>query len=179
VAGRHECSPERRTGATGTATGRSTRGLGALQPRVPKLRQGSYFPPAVVQGWTAAPSNGIGGGSTRRVDELARRWACPGSARAPSPSCARTSTSGSAPLRTPAARRVAVPVARRDLLKVREGGRIVSVAAINRDGCGRRGPARARRPGPRPLRDGAVLIDLPQGLAPRPQGRHAGDLGRP
>jgi putative transposase len=75
-AGRHERTGERLNYRNGFR-GRSfdTR-LGALQPRIPKLRQGSYFPPfleprktgekalvAVIQeAW-------IGGVSTRRVDE--------------------------------------------------------------------------------------------------------------
>ena len=61
--------------------------LGSLQLRVPKLRQGSYFPPflearkssekaliAVIQeAW-------IGGVSTRRVDELVQAMGLSGSA---------------------------------------------------------------------------------------------------
>jgi putative transposase len=75
--------------------------LGALQLRIPKLRQGSYFPPflearkssekaliAVIQeAW-------IGGVSTRRVDDLVQAMGCRGSASRKSPSCARRSTSG-------------------------------------------------------------------------------------
>jgi hypothetical protein len=74
---------------------------------------------------------------------------------------------------------VAVPVARRTYLKVREGGRVVSVAAIIAVGGRHRGPARDRRPGPRPLGGGAVLVGLPQGPAQaRPARRQAGGLGR-
>ena len=66
-----------RPGATDIATACSTRGWDRCQLCIPKLRQGSYFPPflearkvsekaliAVIQeAW-------IGGVSTRRVDEL-------------------------------------------------------------------------------------------------------------
>ena len=76
-AGRHERSPERLNGRNGYRERALDTRLGTLQLRVPKLRQGSYFPPfleprktsekalvAVIQeAW-------IGGVSTRRVDEL-------------------------------------------------------------------------------------------------------------
>ena len=76
-AGRHERSPERLNYRNGYRERALDTRLGTLQLRVPKLRQGSYFPPfleprkvsekalvAVIQeAW-------IGGVSTRRVDEL-------------------------------------------------------------------------------------------------------------
>ena len=97
-AGRYERSGERTTWRNGFRDRSLDTRLGKLQLRVPKLRQGSYFPPfleprkmsekalvAVIQeAW-------IGGVSTRRVDDL--RWGSPGSARARSASCARRSTS--------------------------------------------------------------------------------------
>src|ERR687884_2125093 len=78
-AGRHERSPERLNWRNGYRERALDTRLGTLQLRVPKLRQGSYFPPfleprklsekalvAVIQeAW-------IGGVSTRRVDELAQ-----------------------------------------------------------------------------------------------------------
>ena len=78
-AGRHERSPERLNDRNGFRDRALDTRLGTLQLRVPKLRQGSYFPPfleprkvsekalvAVIQeAW-------IGGVSTRRVDELAQ-----------------------------------------------------------------------------------------------------------
>ena len=123
--------------------------LGSLQLRIPKLRQGSYFPPfleprktsekalvAVIQeAW-------IGGVSTRRVDDLVQAMGLP------SPSSARTSTIASAPSSTglsPAngarhrARTDGATMARLWLdatyLRQREGGRIVSVAAILAVAC--------------------------------------------
>src|SRR5918995_2124317 len=76
-AGRHERSPERLNWRNGYRERTLDTRLGSLQLRIPKLRQGSYFPPfleprkmaekalvAVIQeAW-------IGGVSTRRVDEL-------------------------------------------------------------------------------------------------------------
>src|SRR3954447_135524 len=70
--------------------------LGALQLRIPKLRQGSYFPPflearkssekaliAVIQeAW-------IGGVSTRRVDDLVQAMGLSGISKSQVPSCAR------------------------------------------------------------------------------------------
>ncbi len=76
-AGRHERTAERQTYRNGYRDRALDTRLGTLQLRIPKLRQGSYFPPfleprktmekalvAVIQeAW-------IGGVSTRRVDEL-------------------------------------------------------------------------------------------------------------
>src|SRR5438445_3315873 len=76
-AGRYERSGERSTWRNGYRDRALDTRLGALQLRIPKLRQGSYFPPflearkssekaliAVIQeAW-------IGGVSTRRVDDL-------------------------------------------------------------------------------------------------------------
>src|SRR3954451_9997889 len=76
-AGRHERSPERLNYRNGYQERALDTRRGTLQLRVPKLRQGGYFPPcleprkvsekalvAIIQeAW-------IGGVSTRRVDEL-------------------------------------------------------------------------------------------------------------
>ena len=76
-AGRHERSAERQTYRNGYRDRTLDTRLGSLQLRIPKLRQGSYFPPfleprkttekalvAVIQeAW-------IGGVSTRKVDDL-------------------------------------------------------------------------------------------------------------
>jgi putative transposase len=79
-AGRYERSGERTTWRNGYRDRALDTRLGSLQLRIPKLRQGSYFPPflearkvsekaliAVIQeAW-------IGGVSTRRVDPAGRR----------------------------------------------------------------------------------------------------------
>jgi len=78
-AGRHERSAERLTWRNGYRDRTLDTRLGSLQLRIPKLRQGSYFPPflearktsekalvAVIQeAW-------IAGVSTRKVDDLVR-----------------------------------------------------------------------------------------------------------
>ena len=117
-AGRHERTAERATYRNGYRDRTLDTRLGSLQLRIPKLRQGRYFPPfleprktsekalvAVIQeAW-------IGGVSTRRVDDLVQAMGeaaqgsacaaggmaaegCPASARAPSASSAKTSTTG-------------------------------------------------------------------------------------
>ncbi len=107
-AGRHERTLDRATYRNGYRDRSLDTRLGSLQlvdpfhGSTPKLRQGSYFPPfleprkltekalvAVIQeAW-------IGGVSTRRVDDLVQAMGLSGIwPRAPSPSCAATSTSG-------------------------------------------------------------------------------------
>jgi transposase-like protein len=100
-AARYERSGERTTWRNGHRDRVLDTRLGSLQLRIPKLRQGSYFPPflearkvsekaliAVIQeAW-------IGGVSTRRVDELVQAMGLSGSASHKYRSCVRTSTSG-------------------------------------------------------------------------------------
>jgi putative transposase len=95
-AARYERSGERTTWRNGHRDRVLDTRLGSLQLRIPKLRQGSYFPPflearkalaAVIQeAW-------IGGVSTRRVDELVQAMGLSGISKCRSPSCARRSTS--------------------------------------------------------------------------------------
>ena len=137
-AGRYERSAERLNYRNGFRERALDTRLGTLQLRVPKLRQGSYFPPfleprkvsekalvAVIQeAWIGGGLDPAGGraraghGALRHLEEHGLQ-AVQGHRRArerlPRP---------------PAGGRVAVPVAGRDLPEGREGGRIVSVAAI-------------------------------------------------
>src|SRR6201981_152271 len=76
-AGRYERSGERMTWRNGYRDRALDTRLGALQLRIPKLRQGSYFPPflqarqsAVEAVIARAQEAWIGGVSTRRVDDL-------------------------------------------------------------------------------------------------------------
>src|SRR5689334_6835948 len=107
-AGRYERNGERMTWRNGYRDRALDTRLGSLQLRIPKLRQGSYFPPflearkvsekaliAVIQeAW-------IGGVSTRRVDDLVQAMGLSGISKSQSlaprrrgsPSCARTSMS--------------------------------------------------------------------------------------
>src|ERR1700756_1852381 len=96
-AGRYERSGERTTWRNGHRDRVLDTRLGSLQLRIPKLRQGGYFPPflearkvsekaliAVIQeAWIAGFRRD---GSTSWF----RRWVCRGSASRRSPSCART-----------------------------------------------------------------------------------------
>jgi transposase-like protein len=100
-AGRYERSGERTTWRNGYRDRILDTRLGSLQLRIPKLRQGSYFPPflearkssekaliAVIQeAW-------IGGVSTRWVDDLVPAMGLSGISSRRFPSCARKSTSG-------------------------------------------------------------------------------------
>ena len=106
-AGRYEHSGERTTWRNGYRDRTLDTRLGALQLRIPKLRQGSYFPPflearkssekaliaAIQEAW-------IGGVSTRRVDDLVQAMGLSGEQQVAGfqavcrfPSCVRRSTS--------------------------------------------------------------------------------------
>ena len=76
-AGRHERSVDRLNYRNGYRERSFDTRLGSLQLRIPKLRQGSYFPPFLAPRKTAEKAlvtviqeAWIGGVSTRRVDEL-------------------------------------------------------------------------------------------------------------
>jgi putative transposase len=133
-AGRHERSPERLNYRNGFRDRTLDTRLGSLQLRIPKLRQGSYFPPfleprktsekalvAVIQeAW-------VGGVSTRRVDDLVQAMGLSGISKSTvSKLCKRVNAFLQRPLEG------AWPYLWLDAtyLKQREGGRIVSVAAI-------------------------------------------------
>src|SRR5215831_7859967 len=129
-AGRHERTGDRERSL-------DTR-LGSLQLRIPKLRQGSYFPPfleprktsekalvAVIQeAW-------IGGVSTRRVDELVQAMGLSGISKSQvSKLCKDIDERVNAFLDRPLASEWPYLWLDATYLKQREGGRIVAVAAI-------------------------------------------------
>src|SRR6478752_746521 len=137
-AGRHERSPERLNYRNGFRDRALDTRLGTLQLRVPKLRQGSYFPPfleprkvsekalvAVIQeAW-------IGGVSTRRVDELAQAMGLSGISKSTvSKLCKDIDERVNAFLERPLEGEWPYLWLDATYLKVRDGGRIVSVAAI-------------------------------------------------
>src|SRR3712207_985075 len=77
VAGRHERSPERLNYRNGYRERTLDTRLGSLQLRLPKLRQGSYFPPLLEPRKTSEKAlvaviqeAWIGGVSTRKVEDL-------------------------------------------------------------------------------------------------------------
>ena len=137
-AGRHERSAERLNWRNGYRERTLDTRLGSLQLRVPKLRQGSYFPPfleprkvsekalvAVIQeAW-------IGGVSTRRVDDLVQAMGLSGIGKSTvSKLCKDIDERVGAFLDRPLEGEWPYLWLDATYLRVREGGRIVSVAAI-------------------------------------------------
>ena len=144
-AGRHERTPERSTYRNGyrdrtldTRLGSLQLRIPKLQLRIPKLRQGSYFPPfleprktsekalvAVIQeAW-------ISGASTRRVDDLVQAMGLNGiSESTVSKLCKDIDDRVNAFLDRPLEGEWPYLWLDATYLKQREGGRIVSVAAI-------------------------------------------------
>ena len=136
--GRHERSPERLNYRNGYRDRTLDTRLGTLALRVPKLRQGSYFPPfleprrmtekalvAVIQeAW-------IGGVSTRRVDDLVQAMGLSGISKSQvSKLCKEIDERVGAFLERPLEGDWPYLWLDATYLKQREGGRIVSVAAI-------------------------------------------------
>jgi transposase-like protein len=137
-AGRHERSADRLNYRNGYRDRTLDTRLGQLQLRVPKLRQGSYFPPfleprrmtekalvAVIQeAW-------IGGVSTRRVDDLVQAMGLAGISKSQvSKLCKEIDERVGAFLERPLEGDWPYLWLDATYLKQREGGRIVSVAAI-------------------------------------------------
>ena len=146
-AGRHERTGERTTYRNGYRDRTLDTRLGSLQLRIPKLRQGSYFPPfleprrtsekalvAVIQeAW-------IGGVSTRRVDDLVQAMGLAGISKSTvSKLCKDIDDRVNAFLERPLVGDWPYLWLDATYLKQREGGRITSVAviiavAVNTDG---------------------------------------------
>ena len=137
-AGRHERSGERTTYRNGYRDRTLDTRLGGLQLRIPTLRQGSYFPPfleprktsekalvAVIQeAW-------IGGVSTRRVDDLVQAMRLAGISKSTvSKLCKDIDDRVNAFLDRSLVGEWPYLWLDATYLKQREGGRIVSVAAI-------------------------------------------------
>ena len=137
-AGRHERTGERTTYRNGYRDRTLDTRLGSLQLRIPKLRQGSYFPPfleprrtsekalvAVIQeAW-------ISGVSTRRVDDLMQAMGLAGISKSTvSKLCKDIDERVGAFLDRPLVGEWPYLWLDATYLKQREGGRITSVAAI-------------------------------------------------
>jgi len=137
-AGRHERTGERTTYRNGYRDRSLDTRLGSLQLRIPKLRQGSYFPPfleprktseralvAVIQeAW-------VSGVSTRRVDDLVQAMGLSGISKSTvSKLCKDIDERVGAFLDRPLIGDWPYLWLDATYLKQREGGRIVSVAAI-------------------------------------------------
>jgi transposase-like protein len=187
-AGRHERTGERLNYRNGFRDRTLDTRLGALQLRIPKLRQGSYFPPfleprktsekalvAVIQeAW-------IGGVSTRRVDELVQAMGLTGISKSTvSKLCKDIDERVGAFLDRPLSGEWPYLWLDATYLRQREGGRIVSGRGHNRRGLRCRGAARDRRPAHRPVGGRDLLGRLPQELGEaRAQGREARRLRCP
>jgi len=137
-AGRHERSAERLTWRNGYRDRTLDTRLGSLQLRIPKLRQGSYFPPflearktsekalvAVIQeAW-------IAGVSTRTVDDLVQAMGLTGISKSQvSKLCKEIDERVNAFLNRPIEGEWPYLWLDATYLRQREGGRVVSVAAI-------------------------------------------------
>ena len=145
-AGRHERTPERSTYRNGYRDRTLDTRLGSLQLRIPKLRQGSYFPPfldprktsekalvAVIsaEALASAREAWISGVSTRRVDDLVQAMGLSGISKSTvSKLCKDIDDRVHAFLDRPLDGDWPYLWLDATYLKQREGGRIVSVAAI-------------------------------------------------
>src|ERR671933_73479 len=137
-AGRHERTGERLNWRNGFRDRTLDTRLGALQLRIPKLRQGSYFPPFLEPRKTAEKAlvaviqeAWIAGVSTRRVDELVQAMGLSGISKSQvSRLCKDIDERVNAFLGRPLEGEWPYLWLDATYLKVREGGRIVSVAAI-------------------------------------------------
>lgn len=137
-AGRHERSADRLNWRNGYRERALDTRLGTLQLRIPKLRQGSYFPPFLEPRRTSEKAlvmviqeAWIGGVSTRRVDELVQAMGLSGISKSQvSKLCKEIDERVTAFLERPLDGEWPYLWLDATYLKVREGGRIVPVAAI-------------------------------------------------
>src|SRR3954471_12613483 len=142
-AGRHERSTERLNYRNGYRERTLDTRLGPLSLRIPKLRQGSYFPPFLEPPKTAEKAlvmviqeAWIGGVSTRRVDELVQAMGLSGISKSQvSKLCKDIDERVNAFLDRPIDGEWPYLWLDATYLKVRDGGRIVSVAAIIAVAC--------------------------------------------
>jgi len=142
-AGRHERSAERLNYRNGYRDRSFDTRLGPLSLRIPKLRQGSYFPPFLEPRKTAEKAlvsviqeAWIGGVSTRRVDELVQAMGLAGISKSQvSKLCKDIDERVGAFLDRPLSGEWPYLWLDATYLRQREGGRIVSVAAIIAVAC--------------------------------------------
>src|SRR5512135_1529074 len=135
---RHERSAERLNWRNGYRERTLDTRLGQLQLRIPKLRQGSYFPPFLEPRKTSEKAlvsviqeAWIGGVSTRRVDDLVQAMGLAGISKSQvSKVCKEIDERVNGFLDRPLEGEWPYLWLDATYLKVREGGRVVSVAAI-------------------------------------------------
>jgi transposase-like protein len=194
-AGRHERSPDRLNYRNGDRGRTLDTRLGPRQLRLPKLRQGSYFPPFLEPRTTSARAlvavieeAWIGGVSTRRVDDRVQAMGLAGISRSRvSKLCKEIDERVDAFLARPLEGEWPSLWLAATYLTQREGGRIVAGAAIiavAASPAGRReigglhiGPSPCGAVGsPHPTWSRNLLVDLPQ--APGQARAHRGPAGR-
>jgi putative transposase len=137
-AGRYERSGERSTWRNGYRDRTLDTRLGPLNLRIPKLRTGSYFPPFLEARKTTEKAlvsviqeAWIAGVSTRKVDDLVQAMGLSGISKSQvSKLCKEIDERVGAFLKRPLEGDWPYLWLDATYLKVREGGRIVSVAAI-------------------------------------------------
>ena len=137
-AARHERSADRLTWRNGYRERTLDTRLGALSLKIPKLRQGTYFPPFLEARRTAEKAlvaviqeAWIAGVSTRRVDDLVQAMGLSGISKSQvSKLCKEIDERVRAFLDRPIEGEWPYLWLDATYVKVREGGRIVSVAAI-------------------------------------------------
>jgi transposase-like protein len=136
-AGRHERSGDRTTWRNGYRDRSLDTRLGTLNLKIPKLRTGAYFPgfleprKTVEKALVAIQEAWIAGVSTRRVDELVQAMGMSGISKSSvSKLCKDIDERVHAFLKRPLTGDWPYLWLDATYLKVREGGRIVSVAAI-------------------------------------------------
>src|ERR1041384_6912388 len=152
-AGRHERTAERLNYRNGYRDRTLDTRLGSLSLRIPKLRQGSYFPPfleprktaekalvtVIQEAWT-------GGVSPRRVDELVQAMGLAGISKSQvSKLCKDIDERVNAFLERPIEGEWRYLWLDAPYLKVRDGGRIRSVAAVIAMAVSPDAPRRDRR----------------------------------
>lgn len=187
-AGRHERSGERSTWRNGYRDRTLDTRLGTLNLKIPKLRTGAYFPGFLEPRKTAEKAlvsviqeAWIAGVSTRRVDELVQAMGMSGISKSSvSKLCKDIDERVNAFLKRPLVGEWPYLWLDATYLKVREDGRIVSVAAIIAVAVNTEGKREIIGLHHRPERGRTLLVDFPARPRPAgPQRREAGDLRRP
>ena len=187
-AGRHERSVDRLNYRNGYRDRSLETRLGTLSLRIPKLRQGSYFPPFLEPRTTAEKAlvtviqeAWIGGVSTRRVDELVQAMGLSGISKSQvSKLCKDIDERVNAFLDRPLDGEWALSVARRDLPQGSRRRPHRLGCRNNRCRCFDRRPPRDRRSRARAFGGRTVLVGVSQRVGQAwSQGRQAGDLGCP
>ena len=187
-AGRHERSPERLNWRNGYRDRALDTRLGALAAARPEAPPGQLLPavPRAPEGEREGAGGGDPGGLDRRGLDPAGRRA--GAGDGPGGICKSTVSKLCKDIDERVGGFLERPLEGEwpylwldaTYLKVREGGRIVSVAAIIAVAVDTEGRREIVGLGLGPSEAETVLVGLPQGLGQaRPQGREAGDLRRP